>query len=67
MPVICSVKPVCGLFLNVFMMYFLKIFMYLAVPGLSFCMRDLQSLLWLCGIFSCGMHIPGYGMWDLVP
>ena len=41
--------------------------MYLAVPGLSFCMRDPQSLLWLCGIFSCGMHIPSYGMWDLVP
>lgn len=20
-----------------------------------------------CGIFSCGMHIPSYGMWDLVP
>ena len=44
--------------------------MYLAVPALSCCMRDLQSLLWLCGIF---IFFPNYFyqleanyfMWDL--
>ena len=49
----------------VFNLFFKKIFIYLAAPGLNFVTWDL--LVVACGIFSCGTRILSCGMWDLVP
>ena len=44
----------------------LKIFIYLAMPGLSHSMRDLPSLL-RQAVSLCDIQTLSCGMWDLVP